>query len=299
MTSLLDYVHLSLGFSWPLTILVASILVRIPISMMQLTTVGDTAKLQQLGKPLQALHGKLADAKTKGDQALAHMHLMQIQELYQKFNISPLLAFKAVGFQVATIPIQIGLFLALRRISDLPVADMAATSWAWIPSLTAPDPYYVLPFLNLLATQGTLYFTLRDSTSLGQSHAMNFFRVLSVPMALWLSTMSGSINMLVMINATWLGFQGFLLRAPGIRRMMGLPIITADQKIKAPSLAESFKAMKEGVMNNFESVQKTYGEPIENGQNRNKVRNRQRARGEALVNGGNRREQADWRARLK
>jgi hypothetical protein len=105
--------------------------------------------------------------------------------------------------------------------------------------------------------------------------------------------------MLVMINASWLGLQGFLLRAPGIRRMMGLPIITADQKIKAPTLAESFKAMREGVMNNFESVQKTYGEPTENSQNRNKTRSRQRPRDEALVNSRNRREQSDWRARLK
>jgi hypothetical protein len=71
-------------------------------------------------------------------------------------------------------------------------------------------------------------------------------RVVSVAGAGWLCTQSAAVNLLVLTQAALLALQTFLLRAPGIRRMLAIPVVPRDQVFN-PSMRESATAGREWI----------------------------------------------------
>lgn len=157
ITHMIDYLHLSLGYGWPATILLVQLALRIPLGFLQLGTLRSTARMQSHWKQISALQAQADAAKKSGNKLLYNSSLLRVQTVTQKSGFGVLGLPKIIGTQLLTLTAQAGTFLAIRRLANLPLDDMMATSWAWLPSLTAPDPYYILPVANLLIVQGTLW----------------------------------------------------------------------------------------------------------------------------------------------
>jgi YidC/Oxa1 family membrane protein insertase len=157
ITHMIDYLHLSLGYGWPATILLVQLALRIPLGFLQLSTLRSTARMQSHWKQISALQAQADAAKKSGNKLLYNASLLRVQTVTEKSGFGVLGLPKIIGTQLLTLTAQAGTFLAIRRLANLPLDDMMATSWAWLPSLTAPDPYYILPAANLLVVQATLW----------------------------------------------------------------------------------------------------------------------------------------------
>ena len=130
----LNWLHGLFGnWGWAIIGIVVIIkLVLYPVSAKQYQSM---ARMRAVAPRIEQLKERYGEDKTKFNQAM--------MELYQKEKINPL-----GGCLPMLIPIPI--FLALYWVL-LESVELRQAPWAlWIDNLTAPDPYFILPILNLV-----------------------------------------------------------------------------------------------------------------------------------------------------
>jgi hypothetical protein len=218
MIDLYDYLHLSLGYSWPSTILIACAFIRIPASIWDVW--GDRWEARETRK-WKTHEARVIAAAEAGDVEKA----ARLQAVMM-VNRTPLgFIDKSIRF-IGLLPFQIGLVLVTKRLAALPVADLAHASLAWIPSLAAPDPYYILPALNLLASQ-TVIWHGKLNIGIGINNQMFVVqptRFLAIPAVAWLAGQSGALNFLVLSYAALVILHKRVLGMRKVRRALGLSI---------------------------------------------------------------------------
>jgi YidC/Oxa1 family membrane protein insertase len=99
----------------------------------------SSAKMRKLAPRIQALKERYGDDKTKMQQAT--------MELYKKEKVNPMGGCLPV---LITMPVFYGLFFVLEYSLELRHA-----AFLWIPDLSAPDPFYILPIIYAAVMLGT------------------------------------------------------------------------------------------------------------------------------------------------
>ncbi|WP_426701438.1 membrane protein insertase YidC [Rhodanobacter sp. Col0626] len=99
----------------------------------------SSAKMRKLQPRIQALKERYGDDKQKMQQAT--------MELYKKEKVNPMGGCLPV---LITMPVFYGLFYVLEYSLELRHA-----AFLWIPDLSAPDPFYILPIIYALVMLGT------------------------------------------------------------------------------------------------------------------------------------------------
>lgn len=99
----------------------------------------STAKQRKLAPRIQALKERYGDDKVKMQQAT--------MELYKKEKVNPMGGCLPI---LITMPVFYGLFYVLEYSLELRHA-----AFLWIPDLSAPDPFYILPIIYALVMLGT------------------------------------------------------------------------------------------------------------------------------------------------
>ena len=123
--------------SYGLAIILLTILIKIlvyPLTKKQLKSMKAMQRLQPQMKKLQD--------KYKDNPKLLQQKLM---ELYQKEGANPMSGCLPMLIQM---PILMGMYYTLYSFDY----GGAAPSFAWMPSLSEPDPFYILPLLSALTT---------------------------------------------------------------------------------------------------------------------------------------------------
>jgi YidC/Oxa1 family membrane protein insertase len=105
------------------------------------------------------------------------------------------------------LPTQIGMFLGVKYMCDLPLPQLAAESWQWIPSLTVADPTYMLPLINMVLVQGTLWLAQKDSATEKAGHTLNAFRVIALTGLPVMSTLPAV--RVVFVLSSWYSYAHF------------------------------------------------------------------------------------------
>ncbi len=128
----------SLGFgSYGLAIILLTIIIKLalyPLTQKQLTSMKAMQEIQPKLKKLQD--------KYKDDPQMLQQKMM---ELYQKSGVNPLAGCLPLLIQM---PILMAMYYALFNFDY----GGAPPSFAWMPSLSEPDPFYILPLLSALTT---------------------------------------------------------------------------------------------------------------------------------------------------
>ncbi|MBS0569470.1 MAG: membrane protein insertase YidC [Proteobacteria bacterium] len=130
--------------NWGLAIILLVLLIKLVMFKASEAQYRSGAKMKKLAPRLQALKERYGDDKQKLSAAT--------MELYQKEKINPL------GGCLPTL-IQIPVFFALYYVLLESVELRQAPFFGWIQNLSAPDPYYILPLLNMAVMAGTSLFT--------------------------------------------------------------------------------------------------------------------------------------------
>lgn len=129
--------------NWGLAIILLVLLIKLVMFKASEAQFRSAAKMKKLAPRLQALKERYGDDKQKLSAAT--------MELYQKEKINPL------GGCLPTL-IQIPVFFALYYVLLESVELRQAPFFGWIQNLSAPDPYYILPIINMAVMAGTTLF---------------------------------------------------------------------------------------------------------------------------------------------
>ena len=132
------------GEAWFLTIVLLVVLMRLILVPLFIKQMHSMRKMSALNPQLMELRKKY-----KGDKQTLNEETMR---LYRENGVNPL------GGCLPTL-IQIPVFFALYYVLLESVELRHAPFFGWIQNLSAPDPYYILPIINMAVMAGTMLFT--------------------------------------------------------------------------------------------------------------------------------------------
>ncbi|XP_061768591.1 mitochondrial inner membrane protein OXA1L [Nerophis ophidion] len=239
--NMLEFLHVDVGIPWWGAIVVGTIVARLMLLPVIVKGQRETVKLNNAMPVMTKLNTRLAEAKGSGNKfefAKAYTDL----SLFQKKNdLDPWRGFLVPLVQA---PVFISFFIALRKMSYLPVPSMQNGGALWFMDLTVADPFYILP----LAVTGTTFLIMELSVDSGVANP-NLRVMKTVVRIIPFVILPLTINFPTAVFTYWLTSNCFtlvqvaLLRHPLIRDKLNIP----ERIVHPPS------AQNEGF---FESLQK-------------------------------------------
>ncbi|MFZ5899118.1 MAG: YidC/Oxa1 family membrane protein insertase [Bacillota bacterium] len=141
MTILINYLYqltVSLGIpSYALAIILLTVLVKLVLYPLTRIQMHSMIALQQLAPEIKKIQEKYKD------KAMAQQKIM---ELYKERRVNPMAGCLLMLIQL---PILIALYRALWGFEYV---EIAHASFFWVPNLSRPDPFYILPVLAAVST---------------------------------------------------------------------------------------------------------------------------------------------------
>lgn len=127
----LDKIHLVINH-WGWSIVVLTLLIKLLFYKLAEAQFRSMGKLRKLQPRIQQLKERYGDDRQKFGQAM--------MEIYKKEKVNPLGGCLPILVQI---PIFISLYWVL-----LESVELRQTPFLWVPDLSRPDPYFILPILN-------------------------------------------------------------------------------------------------------------------------------------------------------
>jgi YidC/Oxa1 family membrane protein insertase len=175
--SLLENVHLATGMTWVSTLAVTTVGLRMLLIWPQIRSSRAAARMQPHQARLEAIGVESMEAMKSGDRDRAMALTLERKKIHHDAGIK--MSDMFIG-PLSMLPVQLGLFFAVKRLCDTPLPQLAAESWQWIPSLASPDPTWLLPILSAASIQASLAIGVKDAANEKAGHTMNAIRVISV-----------------------------------------------------------------------------------------------------------------------
>lgn len=195
---LLVEAHKFLFNEWGLSILVATLLVRVVILPLTIKQYKSSKAMQALQPELKVINEKLKDNPQKRQE--------ETMKLFQKNGVNPLAGCLPLLIQM---PILFAFYRAIMGVSAAHKEGMAFAgenfSFLWISNLSAPDPFYILPILAAVSTFFQMRMSMMTTPQSNQQmkmmmNIMPFFILfigISLPSALALYWVFGNIFSIV------------------------------------------------------------------------------------------------------
>ncbi|KAG1816692.1 60Kd inner membrane protein-domain-containing protein [Suillus subaureus] len=241
-----ELLQVSSGMPWFYTIIAGTLLWRVVILPANIMSLRNSSRLLPYTDQLQAVTSEWKSIDTSDRLALQRISLKR-QKIYEKAGARVL---PSIIMPFVQIPVTLGLFFAVRKMTMLPVEQLKQSGVFFLPDLTMSDPYYILPILSTVAIniqmsvmKGDVNFAERPE----MAHMMNYMRIFSfmsvplmgsLPSGLWLSILTG-----VMVSC----LQSFILQRATVRRWLKITP-RAEPKVKPPSMMDSMQYAKSWYM---------------------------------------------------
>ncbi|PAV15746.1 mitochondrial inner membrane oxa1l-like protein [Pyrrhoderma noxium] len=235
---LLEAVQVSTALPWWGAIVLTTVGTRVALLPLILRSQRTQAKLAPLQPKMTELREKMNSARERGDTLESQALMKQQMALLKKENINPL---DSLLTAVAQLGAQVGFFLGLRRMCEVPVQSLQTGGFGWVTDLAAADPYYVLPMINLALIQLQLTVSKQDMMAVGSPsslHMINVMRILSLGGAAFILNFPAAVNLHLIASIAFISAQTLLLRVPAVRRAVNLPKLI-DNHQKAPTMRET------------------------------------------------------------
>jgi len=128
---LLDHIH-TLVRNWGLAIILLTLLIKLAFYKLTQAQFRSMGKMRKLQPRIQQLKERYGDDRQKFGQAM--------MDIYKKEKVNPLGGCLPVLVQI---PIFIALYWVL-----LESVELRQAGFLWVPDLSRPDPYFILPVIN-------------------------------------------------------------------------------------------------------------------------------------------------------
>ncbi|KAL3046321.1 hypothetical protein OYC64_004349 [Pagothenia borchgrevinki] len=219
--NLLEYIHIDLGIPWWGAIVVGTVIARLAVFPVIVKGRREAAKLHNVMAVFGRLNNQMSEAQNSGNKLEFAKANFRLSLFKNQLNVNPLRAFIVPLIQA---PVFISFFMALMKMSELPVPSMQSGGLLWFPDLTAADPFYILPVI----VTGTMFFILEFGVVSGVEnpqlrHLKTVFRIMPfVVLPFTISFPTAVFTYWLTSNCFSLG-QVALLRHPLVRERLKIP----------------------------------------------------------------------------
>jgi YidC/Oxa1 family membrane protein insertase len=222
---ILQWIHSHIVGNWGWSIILLTLAINVLLLPLRIKTMQSGLKMQRIQPQMDAIKEKYKKFKIN-DPKRNEMNV-EIMKL-QKDN--------GVNMFGGCIPTLVQLPLLFAFFSMLPkVVELRHAHWAWIPDLTAPDPYYIIPIVMVVSQFLMQFYTPSPGVDPQQQKMMAFtmplvtgYFVLTYGAGLGLYWAVGNffgIAQQWVMNQTSLGREMREIAAKRARRKAGTPVI--------------------------------------------------------------------------
>ncbi|KAI0673121.1 60Kd inner membrane protein-domain-containing protein [Trametes maxima] len=236
----MELLQVSTGLPWFWTIVGTTVISRIILFPFSVKQMQGTAALAPYQKDIASIRDEMAEAQKKKDMLAMQRAALRQKLIYQKAGVS------IGGMAVAPfiqLPVTLGMFFGVKRLCDLPLEQLKFSGFEWVPDLTVVDPTYTLPIIATVLMNVQISVSMRDL--IGQTpqmgHIMNFLRILTTGSVFLMANLSSGLVVYLITSITAMIAQSLILRQPGVRRLLRIPLIPDHMRTPAPSMVDSFK----------------------------------------------------------
>jgi YidC/Oxa1 family membrane protein insertase len=221
----LQWIHSHIVSNWGWSIIILTLCINVLLLPLRVKTMQSGLKMQRIQPQMDAIKERYKKYKIN-DPKRNEMNA-EIMKL-QKDN--------GVNMFGGCIPTLIQLPLLFAFFSMLPkVVELRHAHWAWLPDLTAPDPYYIIPAVMIISQFLMQFYTPSPGVDPQQQKMMAFmmplvsgYFVISYGSGLGLYWAVGNffgIAQQFIMNRTSLGKEMREIAAKRARRKSGAPVI--------------------------------------------------------------------------
>ncbi|KAJ8489373.1 hypothetical protein ONZ45_g13615 [Pleurotus djamor] len=234
-----ELLQVTTALPWFHTIVVGSLLWRVLLTPFVVQNLQNTARLQPLQPKLLELREEMAKASQTGDRLAMQRCALKQKKIYGDAGVS---MWKMLVTPFVQLPVTLGIFFGLKKMCNLPVEQLKDSGVSWLPDLTVPDPYGVLPWalmlvVNLQISAGAREMNLKERPEMG--HLMNGLRILTLGGVYVMGDFPSGLMVSLLVTSTATTAQTLLLQSPTIRRYFDIPIVSKEHKGRLPSYKES------------------------------------------------------------
>ncbi|KAJ3584966.1 hypothetical protein NHX12_013689 [Muraenolepis orangiensis] len=242
--SLLEFMHVDLGLPWWGAIVAGTVLARLAVFPVIVKGQREAAKLNNVMPRMTQLTTRMTEAKQSGNKFEFSKAYTDLTMFQKKNDVNPLRGFLVPLIQA---PVFISFFIALRKMSYLPVPSMQTGGALWFPDLTMADPFYLLP----IAVTGTMFFILELGAESGVDNP-NMKAMKTVFRIMPFVILPLTINFPTAVFTYWLTSNSFslcqvaLLRHPWVREKLSIPQKIVHPASSMPSNDGFMESVKKG-----------------------------------------------------
>ncbi|KAF2191989.1 hypothetical protein K469DRAFT_655201 [Zopfia rhizophila CBS 207.26] len=228
---ILEHIHVYTGFSWGVSIVISTLLIRAALFKLQIGMSDNMARMAAMAPVTKGLTDKITKARMNGDSQGVQTYKTQLGSIYKDAGINPL---KGMMLPVTQAVLGIGAFRLIRGMAQLPVPAMKDAGFLWFKDLTVSDPYFILPVM----VGGMVHLTARfggesgaSQQNMGPSMRLVMMYVLPLVMTtvgLW---MPAGVQISFFLSTLLGVLSGQLFKNPKFRAWLGIaPLPTPQSK---------------------------------------------------------------------
>nr|AAI52010.1 Oxa1l protein [Danio rerio] len=245
--NLLEFMHVSIGLPWWGAIVAGTIVARCAVFPVIVKGQREAAKLNNVMPEMTKLTNRMNEAKQSGNKfefSKAYTDLMMFQK---KKDVNP---FRGFLVPLVQAPIFLSFFIALRKMSELPVPSLQTGGLWWFTDLTAADPFYILP----IAVTGTMVAILELGAESGVDNP-NLRAMKTVFRIMPFVILPLTINFPTAVFTYWMTSNLFslaqvaVLRHPAVRQKLRIPERIVHPQSALPENEGFFATVKKGWKN--------------------------------------------------
>ncbi|KAI6112057.1 60Kd inner membrane protein-domain-containing protein [Pisolithus croceorrhizus] len=240
----MEVLHITTGMPWFYVIVVGTLAWRLASIPLTIISTRNASRLRPFASQMKALDEKAE----KADQAGKLEIMLKKKQITEKAGVTVL---SSLGAPLAQVTLQLALFLGVKGMVTLPVAQLRDSGVWFLPDLTVAGPYYIMPLVvaGLANMQMSLQKRDMDPSRPEMAHVLNVFRVVTLaftplmaayPDGLWLSVAAGLVVSLI---------QTRLLQIPSICTKLG--IIPLTNRLSPIPASETFRLIRRHIQKKF------------------------------------------------
>ena len=221
--------------------------VMLPVAI---TSMKNAAKMQKMKPEQEKIVAKYKTIQDKhpNDPKVTLKYREELMALWKAHGVSP---FRSLMFPFLQLPVFVSFFFGMQ---NLPLfCDVSQEDFLWISDMSAPDPYYGLPFL----TAASFYLQAEMSAATMQVSGVSSeglkwaFRGLSAAMFPITASYPSTVSLYWFLGNVYTLAQTLTLRQPAVRDALGMPPIAAPAQAapiklenRDPNLRQTLDKMK-------------------------------------------------------
>lgn len=220
----LEYIHVQGGLPWWGSIIFVTLVLRTALLPIILKLQVHAAAFSKLRPEIARISDELKEARATKNYLKAHEKARELQSVFKDHNINP---FKTMLMPLIQTPIMISFFFAIRNLSYAHVPSFVNESFFWIPQLSVPDPYYILP-----TAAAALIFTVMElGAEMGGAAQTPGVKLVGRALALGIIPMTYqfpcAIHLYWCTSSLYSLLQTLVFKSPKARKVLGLPPLEA------------------------------------------------------------------------